>query len=151
MDMGKVAEYDQTGKELWSVDAPGVWSAARLKNGNTLITCNRRVYEIDPQGKTVWDFTPADIPDYKILQFQIATRLPNGNTVVNNWVNQWNFKTPPPADQMPAQSWEITADKQIVWALRSWTDPVNLGPATAIQLLDIDSAPPEEVHFGDIR
>jgi hypothetical protein len=38
MDMGKVVEYDATGKEVWS-HTPGIaaWPAERLKNGNTLI------------------------------------------------------------------------------------------------------------------
>jgi len=157
MDMGKVAEYDQTGKELWSLDAPGVWSAARLKNGNTLITCNRRIFEINPAGETVWEFTPADILDYKVLQFQIATRLPNGDTLVNNWVNQWNATTHPTTTpttapvQLEVQVWEITPDKKIVWALRPWEKPLDLGPATTIQLLDVDAPAPEDVHFGNIK
>jgi outer membrane protein assembly factor BamB len=153
MDLGKVVEYDETGKQVWSIDAPGCWSACRLKNGNTLIACGRRLFEVNPAGQTVWEFAPADIPDYKVLQFQIATRLPNGNTLVNNWVNQWNASThPATAPVAPTvQAWEITPDKQIAWALRSWTDPENLGPATVIQLLDIGSAPPEDVHFGTIH
>jgi hypothetical protein len=48
------------------------------------------------------------------------------------------------------QAWEVTPDKKVVWALRSWTDPTNLGPSTTIQLLDEPSAP-EAVHFGDIK
>jgi hypothetical protein len=151
MDLGRVVEYDEGGKALWSIDAPGCWSAARLKNGDTLITANRRVYEVNPQGETIWQFTPGDIPDYKVTQFQIAVRLSNGNTLVNNWVNQWNATTQSSAKPQPAQAWEVSPDKQLVWALRAWTAPVNLGPATVIQLLDADSTPPEDVHFGDIR
>jgi hypothetical protein len=30
---------------------------------------------------------------------------------------------------------EINADKQVVWALRSWTPPADLGPATTLQIL----------------
>jgi hypothetical protein len=157
MDLGKIAEYDETGKELWETPAPGCWSAERLKNDNMLITCGRRVFEINSAGKTVWEFTPEDIPDYRVLQFQIATRLPDGNTLVNNWLNQWNATTHPStqAAQAPAhlevQAWEISPDKQIIWAMRSWTPPFNLGPATVIQLLDIDSPAPEDVHFGSIK
>ena len=38
MDLGKVAEYDSKGKEIWA-NSPGfnIWSARRLPNGNTLI------------------------------------------------------------------------------------------------------------------
>ena len=40
--------------------------------------------------------------------------------------------------------------KAVVWVLREWTPPTNLGPATTIQFLDEPSAP-EDVHFGEIR
>ena len=146
MDLGKIAEYDETGRQVWSAAAPGVWSAVRLKNGNTLI-CGRGVREINPRGETVWEFTSADVPDYKFDSLQIATRLPNGNTLINNWVNQWNGKIDPRT--APVQALEITPDKKVAWALRSWTNP-NLGPSTTIQLLD-EPGVPEDVHFGSIR
>ena len=146
MDLGKVAEYDETGKQVWSAAAPGVWSAVRLKNGNTLV-CGKGVREINSKGETVWQFTSADVPDYKFDSLQIATRLPNGNTLINNWVNQWNGKINP--DTAPVQALEITPDKKVVWALRSWSSP-NLGPSTTIQLLD-EPAVPENVHFGSIQ
>jgi lysophospholipase L1-like esterase len=146
MDLGKVVEYDETGAAVWSVDAPGVWSAVRLPNGNTL-TCGKTVRELNPQGETVWEFTAADVPDYKFNSLQLATRLSNGDTLINNWVNQWNGKVDP--DTAPVQALEISPDKKIVWALRSWANP-DLGPATTIQLLD-EPAASENVHFGSIR
>jgi hypothetical protein len=148
MDLGKVVEYDEAGKELWSTPAPNCWAALRLKNGNTLITSNRAVREVNPAGETVWQFTPDDVPDYRVAQFQIATRLPNGNTLVNNWVNQWNGTIDPAT--APVQAWEITPDKKVAWALRSWTEPAALGPSTTIQILD-DPGKPEDVHFGQIK
>jgi len=42
--LGKVAEYDQDGKQLWSVPAPSAWAAIRLNNGNTLISGNQNGY-----------------------------------------------------------------------------------------------------------
>jgi len=36
---------------------------------------------------------------------------------------------------------EVTPQKKVVWALSSWTDPVDLGPASSIQLLDEPGAP----------
>jgi outer membrane protein assembly factor BamB len=146
MDMGKLAEYDDTGARIWSADAPGVWSAVRLKNGNTLI-CGKKVREINPKGETVWEFSSADVPDYKFDSMQIATRLPSGNTLVNNWVNQWNGKIDP--NTAPVQALEITPDKKVVWALHSWASP-DLGPSTTIQILD-EPATPEAMHFGSIR
>jgi hypothetical protein len=149
MDLGKVAEYDVTGKEIWSVKVPSPWSASRLKNGNTLIATNGLfVREVNPKGETVWQFTPADVPEYRVAGFQLATRLPDGNTLINNWVNLWHEQINP--DNAPVQAWEVTPDKKVVWALRSWVPPAALGPATTIQLLDEPGAP-EDVHFGDIR
>jgi hypothetical protein len=148
MDLGKAVEYDEMGKEVWSVDAPGVWSAVRLKSGNTLIAAHRNVWEVNPAGEKVWQFNSGDIPDYRVAQFQIAARLANGNTLVNNWVNQWSDKIDPAT--APVQGWEITPDKKVAWALRSWIAPNDLGPATTIQILD-DPQAPEDVHFGAIK
>jgi hypothetical protein len=37
------------------------------------------------QRETVWEFTSADVPDYKFNSMQIPTRLPNGNTLARNY------------------------------------------------------------------
>lgn len=135
MDLGKAVEYDLDGKELWSMEVPGVWSATPLPSGNVLAVSNRGfVRELNRKGETVWEWTPADAPDYQIRNLQLATRLPNGNTLINNWFNQWSGKL----DQtnLPVQAIEVTAGKKIVWALRSWEPPAELGPATTIQVLD---------------
>lgn len=149
MDMKKVAEYDSSGKQVWSYEVDSPWSAERLKNGNTLIATNtKRVLEVDPNGKVVWELKAEDAPGYQIQGFQIATRLPSGNTLVNNWVNTWN--TIVDKANAPVQALEFTPDKTIVWALRAWEAPADLGPATTIQILDRPQAA-ENVHFGDIR
>jgi hypothetical protein len=54
------------------------------------------------------------------------------------------------ADNAPVQAIEVTPQKKVVWALRSWTPPADLGPATIIQLLN-DKDVPEKVTFGDIQ
>lgn len=149
MDMKKVAEYDFKGKEVWSYAVDSPWSAERLGNGNTLITTNKKlVIEVDPKGAVVWQLTPEDMPGYQIQGFQIATRLPSGNTLVNNWVNQWS--TTVDKKNAPVQALEFTPDKTLVWVLRAWDEPADLGPATTIQILDKPIAA-ENVHFGDIR
>jgi hypothetical protein len=134
MDLGKAAEYDLNGRELWSLDVPGIWSAIPLKNGNVLVVSNHGfVHEVNRAGETVWEWTPADASGYKMSSLQLATRLPNGNTIINNWVNQWNGKIDPAT--APVQAIEVTPDKKVVWALRSWTPPADLGPATTLQIL----------------
>lgn len=147
MDIGKIVEYDENGHAVWSMIVPRVWGATRLDNGNTLSSGGGSVREINPAGETVWEFTGTDMPDYHFNSIQLATRLPNGDTLINNWANQWNGAIDPAT--APAQAIEATPDKTIVWVLRSWTDPA-LGPATTIQLLDESSAP-EDVHFGGIK
>ncbi|HEX7652464.1 MAG TPA: hypothetical protein VF607_03090 [Verrucomicrobiae bacterium] len=135
MDIGRVTEYDWHGKPLWSQAVPGVWSAVRLANGHTLATSSRNfVREYNSQGQVVWEWTTADAPQYPGLNLQLACRLPNGNTLINSWFNEWSGKVDP--TNAPPQALEITPEKKIVWVLRAWAEPVNLGPATTIQLLD---------------
>jgi hypothetical protein len=148
MDLNKVVEYDSNGNELWSFPAPNAWGVSQLANGNVLITDRMGVREVTRRGDSVWSWSPADAPGYKFSSLQQAWRLPNGNTVINNWVNEWSKSAPPVASTV--QAIEVTPAKEVVWALREWTAPVNLGPATTIQFLDEPSAP-ENVHFGEIR
>jgi outer membrane protein assembly factor BamB len=134
MDLGKAVEYDLKGKELWSVDVPGIWSATPLKGGNVLVVSNRGfVRELNRAKEAVWEWTPADAPEYKFSNLQLAVRLPNGNTIINDWFNQWSGKVD--INNPPVQAIEVTRDKRVVWALRSWTPPTDLGPATTIQVL----------------
>jgi len=149
MDLGKVVEYDADGKELWSFPAPGAWSANPLANGNVLITDRLGVREVTRRGDSVWNWSKADTPEYKFASLQNAWRLKNGDTVINNWVNEWTKN----GDNAPgsAQAIEVTPDKKVVWALREWGPEVNLGPATSIQFLDQGAGAMEDVHFGEIR
>jgi len=141
MSEGKVVEYDLNGKEVWSVQAASAWAAVRLQNGNTLISGDAKGYvrEVNSKGETVWEFTQTDAPDIKIFNIQGANRLANGNTVICNWCangakNLADWPT-------TVQVLEVTPDKKIVWALRSWTPPADLGTATSIQLLDGPATP----------
>ncbi len=148
MDLGKVCEYDAQGKELWSYPAPGVWDVTPLANGNILITDNTGVHEVNRQSQTVWEVTRADVPDYKLVNLQLAWRLPTGNTLINSWVNEWNGKID--RGTAPVHAIEVTPEKKVVWALRAWIPPMDLGPATTIQILDQPEVP-EKGSFGDIK
>ncbi len=140
LDNNKVAEYDMEGKEVWALAVLSPWGAIRLHNGNTLVTSNRGfVREFDPDGNTVWQFTHADAPQFTLYGPQEACRLANGNTVISYWCpgaikdpNDWIGTI---------QVIEVTPEKEIVWALSAWGDPVDLGPATCIQLLDEPGKP----------
>jgi hypothetical protein len=148
MDLNKVVEYDYDGNELWSFPGAGTWGVTPLSSGNVLITDQQGVREVSRRGDSVWSLNPSDV-GYSFASLQQAWRLPNGNTVINNWVNEWQ-KTSPVNGAGTIQAIEVTPAKQVVWALRSWDAPANLGPATTIQFLDSPSAP-EDVHFGPIH
>ncbi len=146
-DLNKVSEFDEHGRELWSASVARPWSVQRLPNGNTLVSSfDMFVRELDKKGATVWEFTPKDFPDYVMPKWCVATRLRNGNTLLAN-------NTPVPAageeDRGPVQAIEVSPQKKIVWALRSWKNPA-LGPAWVIQYLD-EPTSPKDPHFGSIR
>jgi hypothetical protein len=148
MDWGKVAEYDATGKEIWSVAIASPWAALRLKNGHTLISSNAGfVREVNPQGETVWEYTRQDAAaaGIRIFVCQGLNRLANGNTVIANWCAN-GIKDP---KQWPTsvQFLEVTPEKKLVWALRSWDAPADFGPATTLQLLDEPGVP----ENGDLQ
>ncbi len=148
MDAKKVCEYDANGKEVRSFPAPNPWGVTPLKNGNFLVVDRPSIREVTQTGETVSTITPGtDSPDFKMNSLQLAWRLSNGNTLVNNWFNEWGGKLD--RTNPPVQAVEFTPDKKIVWVLRSWENP-DLGPATTIQILDEASAP-EQVTFGDFK
>jgi hypothetical protein len=130
-----VREYDAAGREVMSIPAAGgPHSAARLPDGHTLIACGDmkcesgpRVFEVDAAGKTVWEVKNGDLPG---IQFAFMTgfqRLPNGNTVVSNWLGHGKFGTAP-------HILEITPDKKVVW---SFADHKTMKTVSSVLLLDV--------------
>jgi len=133
LEMGRVVEYDKKFNEIWSYDVRSPWAAIRLRNGNTLITDEHDVTttEVTPDKKIAWQITPADLPEpYRYENSQTATRLANGNTILCSRGGH----------DFGPQLVEVTPDKKVVWVLQDWTD---LGPATAVQILD-DPGTPEQ-------
>jgi hypothetical protein len=109
-----VREYDPTGKVVREIPAAGgPHSVVRLPNGNTLIACadgkdGSRVFEVDPVGKTVWQVQGNEIPGVTLKFMAGLQRLPNGNTVMANWLGHNAIGTAP--DLI-----EVTPDKRVVW------------------------------------
>jgi len=133
MDLNKVIEYDKNWKQIWSCDAPSVWDAVRLTNGNTMISGNQHAFvrEIDPKGNIVWELKDGDLPGIKINSVHEAMRLANGDTVICNWTARVKKDDWPKIVQLI----EVTPEKKVVWAINEWKDP-DLGPASCVQLLD---------------
>jgi HEAT repeat protein len=55
----KVVEFDQTGKQVWSVSVPRPVAATRLANGHTLVTSmlpETGAVEFDGTGREVWSY-----------------------------------------------------------------------------------------------
>jgi hypothetical protein len=85
LDRSRVLEIDpQSGDVLWSYETaePGDFfshccgAAARLANGNTLVTESEkgRAFELDPDGRIVWDYwNPHSVPDPDGGEPRIAT------------------------------------------------------------------------------
>jgi len=150
MDMGKVCEYDANGKELFSMNVPGVWSAEPLRNGNFLLTSKNYVREVNRKSETIWDCPLKELSDYSITSPQVSVRLANGNTIINTWHNEWNGDGKvDPANQL-VQAIEVTPGKEIVWALRAWSEPADMGPSTIIIPLN-EAHTDENVHFGELK
>jgi hypothetical protein len=139
LQMNKVVEYDKDFNEIWSYNIRSPWAAIRLHNGNTLITDERDTLtrEVNPKGETVWEFNLSkDLPPgVEFFDSQSCVRLDNGNTVLCSRGS--NGKG--------CQLIEVTPDKKVIWALKDWT---NLGPATAVQMLE-DPGIPERP--GDLQ
>lgn len=77
----KVAEYDSSGKEVWSYPATGAWSAEKLANGNVLISAHtaHKVIEVSPEKKVVWE--------YSVNHPINARPLANGNILLSVFSN----------------------------------------------------------------
>jgi len=116
-----VREYDSEGKLVREIPAAGgPHSAVRLANGNTLISCadgkgGSRVFEVDPAGKTVWQVQGGELPGVTLKFMAGLERLPNGDTLMANWLGHKQFGT-------TADLIEVTPDKRVVWQFHGGKD-----------------------------
>lgn len=129
-----VREYDERGQTVRSIPAPGgPHSVIRLPNGNTLIACGdkgqkQQVFEVDPADKIVWQVTSEDLPESASLKFMTGLqRLPNGNTVMTNWLGHGQFGK-------SSHIIEVTPDKRVVWR---FFDHKTMRTVSSIQILDV--------------
>ena len=138
-----VREYDAQGRMVREIPAPGgPHTAIGLPNGNLLIACADHasgyphVFEIDPHGRTVWSVGPRELPGIELKFMTGLQRLPNGNTVMSNWLGHDQFGKAPHVI-------EVTRDKRVVWTYGNHRD---LRTVSSLQLLDV----PGDVTRGEI-
>ena len=138
-----VKEYDPQGNVVMEIPARGgPHSVIRLPQGNTLISCGdkdeegARVLEVDKTGKKIWEITRDELPGIRLSFIAGLQRLPNGNTVMCNWLGHGQFGKGP-------HLIEVTPDKRIVW---TYGDQQAMRTVSAVQLLDV----PGDVTRGEI-
>jgi hypothetical protein len=142
-----VREYDETGKVVWShtLDLAGrprsdghgpeghgteVYGAIRLTSGNTLIAAGNgnRVFEVTPDGKTVWTLEQKELPGITLAWVTTLHALPNGNIIIGNCH----------AGPENPQLIEVTRDKQVVWQFKNF-DAFGNGLAS-VHIVDVPGA-----------
>ena len=92
-----------------------------------IIPADRRLFETDAAGKTVWEVREGDLPGISLKFIAGFQRLPNGHTVLANWLGHGQLGKAP-------HLIEITADKEVVW---TFADHKMMKTISNLQLLDV--------------
>lgn len=125
----KVAEVNPAGHVVREQEVPGnPHEIVPLKNGNWLVTCGdgHQVMELNPRGEVVWSVQENDLPDNPLRLMAGIQRLPNGNTILCNWLGHGHIGKNP-------HLYEVTPDKQLVW---SYANHELFKTINQIQVLD---------------
>jgi hypothetical protein len=134
MDEQKVLELSFAGKVLREITVPGFpHEAIKLPNGHLLITLGmaKRVIELDEHQKIVWEIEERELPGNPLRLPAACQRLPNGNTIIGNWLGGGFLGQQP-------QAFEVTREKQVVW---EFTDHARFKTVNQIQVLDTADDP----------
>ncbi len=130
-----VREYNADGKTIMEFPVKGgPHSVVRLPNRNTLLACSDhngepKVVEFDPSGKIVWQVLKNDLPGIELKFMTGLQRLPNGNTIMTNWLGHNQFGKAPHAI-------EVTRDKKVVWI---YSDSSFIQTMSSIQIVEASS------------
>jgi len=97
----------------------------RLDNGNTIISGQSAIAEVDPSGKTVWRMDSKEKPELGVRWFAGFHLLPSGNLVVCNAGGKVPF-------------FELTRDdaKKIVWSYDASKKPAAMGHSVQLLISD---------------
>ena len=136
--VGRLAKNLRRGAQFERVDLPASYARTAIEATRVLrlevsavdmldVKGGPRVFEVDPQGKTVWELTQADVPDVHLAFCGGFHRLPNGNTVLSNWLGHGQFGKGP-------HVLEVTPDKKVVW---TYADHRTMRAVASVQVLDV--------------
>lgn len=121
-----VKEYTPKGEVVLELKVANLaFAAIRTDQGTTLVASLDKITEFDAQGKTVWEFSNADIPGVKITNMTGLHLLPNGNLVTGCYSAYDHGQG--------TGLLEITRDKHLVWRL---ADPHLAHSMMGVQKLD---------------
>ncbi|KAB2668746.1 MAG: hypothetical protein DVB31_06390 [Verrucomicrobia bacterium] len=141
MDEQKIVELGPDGAQRREIAVDGFPHAAvKLPDGNLLITLgpSRKVIELDGKSNRVWEIGRDEIPGNPLRLPAGCQRLPNGNTVVCNYLGGGFMGKQP-------QAFEVTRDKRVVWEFAGHD---GFKTINQIQLLDL---PAKAVRAGVLR
>jgi hypothetical protein len=130
MDEKKVVELAPDGAKLRQIPVDGYpHEAIRLPDEHLLITLGhaKGVVELDKDGKIVWQIGENELPGNPLQLPAGCQRLPNGNTIICNYL-------PPPFVGKQPQAFEVTRDKRVVW---EFADHARFKTVNQIFLLDL--------------
>ena len=111
-----VREYAPDGAVVWEYETPNIaFAALRLENGNTLISSLDQITEVDPKGKTTWEFKKSELPDLNITNMTGFYVRKNGNLVIGCYAAYGK-------EGEGSGMFEISRDKKPVWKYGRRTD-----------------------------
>jgi len=139
MDEKKVVELDADGGPLREIPLKGQPGAVvKLPNGHLIISLwnKTEIIELDADLKPVWRIGENELPGNPLRIPMGIHRLPNGNTVIGNYLGH-GFEGKQP------MVFEVTPDKKVVW---EFADHARFKTVCQIQMLDV----PADATKGEV-
>lgn len=127
--INKIRKVSLSGETVAMFDIhPDAFGLVVLPNGHIVYSCMSGAYELDENGKEIWQLTNDDIPQINICWLLGIQLLSNGNLVFANWMGHGHLDE-------GIQFFEVNRQKRIVWSLDG--RGTLYMPAT-LQILDED-------------
>jgi hypothetical protein len=129
-----ILELSPDGRLLREIKVPGDPHEVReLPDGHLLVACGEgeALVELDGSGAVIWKLGTRDVPNNPLRLVSGFQRLPDGHTIVVNWLGHGHLGT-------TAQSFEIDRDKHVV---RQFGDHGSFTSINKVQALDIPGDP----------